>query len=134
MFHNSRTLLHCLMNLSGSGFTRLCWRLLHWAQAQDHVPRDGLHRGIRTADRPAQRSNTPNWWCSGVNASGHPEEQLKHADHEGQAVVSRPLKEKGTRVISIDPSTTDQLLANAEWIAPERLHRRGRCWGGPHPL
>ncbi len=133
MFHNSRTLLHRLMNLAG-GFTGYAG---DYSAGAAQVIMSHVMGSIEVYE---QQTAWPNviehaelvvLW--GVNAQVTLKNSWNMPDHEGQAGF-KALKEKGTRIISIDPVYNETAkLAGAEWIAPNAYTDVAMMLGWPTP-
>src|SRR5690606_27791313 len=134
MFHNSRTLLHRLMNLAG-GFT---------GYAGDYSARAAqviMSHVMGSIEVYEQQTAWPNviehaelvvLW--GVIDQMTLMSSWNMPDHEGQAGF-QALKEKGTRIISIDPVYNESAkLAGAEWIAPNAYTDVAMMLGVAHTL
>ena len=134
MFHNSRTLLHRLMNLSG-GFTGYAG---DYSTGAAQVIMSHVMGSIEVYEQQTAWPNVVEHaelvvlW--GVNAQVTLKNSWNMPDHEGQAGF-KALKEKGTRVISIDPVYNETAkLANAEWIAPNAYTDVAMMLGVAHTL
>ncbi len=134
MFHNSRTLLHRLMNLSG-GFTGYAG---DYSTGAAQVIMSHVMGSIEVYEQQTAWPNVVEHaelvvlW--GVNAQVTLKNSWNMPDHEGQAGF-KALKEKGTRVISIDPVYNETAkLVGAEWIAPNAYTDVAMMLGVAHTL
>ncbi|WP_411706403.1 trimethylamine-N-oxide reductase TorA [Edaphovirga cremea] len=134
LFHNCRTLLQRMMNLSG-GF------LGYAGDYSTGAAQVIMSHVVGSMEVYEQQTAWPNviensqlvvlWGCN-------PMITLKNSwnmpDHYGQAGFAA-LKEKGTRVISIDPLHNDSAqFLNAEWIAPRPYTDSALLLGVAHTL
>lgn len=134
MFHNCRTLLQRMMNLSG-GF------LGYAGDYSTGAAQVIMSHVVGSMEVYEQQTAWPNviensqlvvlWGCN-------PMITLKNSwnmpDHYGQTGFAA-LKEKGTRVISIDPLHNDSAqFLNAEWIAPRPYTDSALLLGVAHTL
>jgi trimethylamine-N-oxide reductase (cytochrome c) len=134
ILHNSRTLLHRLLNLSG-GFVNYAGDYSTGAAQviMSHV--------VGSMEVYEQQTTWPNvientelvilWGCN-------PSVTLKNSwnipDHEGQSGFAA-LKQKGTRIISVDPVNSDSTRElNAQWIAPRPYTDSAMIIGLAHTL
>ncbi|MBL0623378.1 trimethylamine-N-oxide reductase TorA [Aeromonas veronii] len=134
MFHNSRTLLHRLMNLSG-GFTGYAG---DYSTGAAQVIMSHVMGSIEVYEQqtawPNVVENAELVVLWGVNAQVTLKNSWNMPDHEGQAGF-KALKEKGTRVISIDPVYNETAkLVGAEWIAPNAYTDVAMMLGVAHTL
>ncbi|MGL5606595.1 MAG: molybdopterin-dependent oxidoreductase, partial [Aeromonas veronii] len=134
MFHNSRTLLHRLMNLSG-GFTGYAG---DYSTGAAQVIMSHVMGSIEVYEQqtawPNVVENAELVVLWGVNAQVTLKNSWNMPDHEGQAGFMA-LKEKGTRVISIDPIYNETAkLVGAEWIAPNAYTDVAMMLGVAHTL
>jgi trimethylamine-N-oxide reductase (cytochrome c) len=134
MFHNCRTLLQRMMNLSG-GF------LGYAGDYSTGAAQVIMSHVVGSMEVYEQQTAWPNviensqlvvlWGCNPMitlmNSWNMP-------DHYGQTGFAA-LKEKGTRVISIDPLHNDSAqFLNAEWIAPRPYTDSALLLGVAHTL
>ncbi|ELR66935.1 Trimethylamine-N-oxide reductase [Photobacterium marinum] len=134
MFHNSRTLLHRLMNLTG-GFLGYAGDYSTGAaqMIMPHVMGSMEVYEQQTAwPVVVESSELVVLW--GFNAMATLKNAWNVPDHEGQAGL-KALKEKGTRVIAIDPIRNETIeYMNAEWIAPRPYTDVAMMLGMAHTL
>lgn len=134
MFHNSRTLLHRLMNLNG-GFLGYAGDYSTGAaqMIMPHVMGSMEVYEQQTAwPVVVESSELVVLW--GFNAMVTLKNAWNVPDHEGQAGL-KALKDKGTRVITIDPVRNETVeYMDAEWIAPRPYTDVAMMMGIAHTL
>ncbi|MCG3883924.1 trimethylamine-N-oxide reductase TorA [Photobacterium leiognathi] len=134
MFHNSRTLLQRLMNLNG-GFLGYAGDYSTGAaqMIMPHVMGSmEVYEQQTTWPVIIESSELVVLW--GFNAMVTLKNAWNVPDHEGQ-VGLQALKEKGTRIIAIDPVRNETVdFMDAEWIAPRPYTDVAMMLGIAHTL